>query len=65
MCDERLGQDEVGQSRKEQHQTIERDRPGSIVILADPSRREGGQRKPEQQMEVGPEDWSGNALGSV
>jgi len=50
MRDERLGQDEVSDARKKQHQTIERYRPGSIVILADPSSRERRQRKPEQQM---------------
>ena len=31
---------EVGDTRKEQHQTIERDRPWRVVILADPSDRE-------------------------
>jgi len=65
MRDERLSQDEVRDARKEQHQTVERDRPWRFVILAYPSGRERRERQPEQQMQIGPQDRSGNALGSV
>jgi len=40
MRDECLRKNEVGDARKEQHQTIGRDRPWRVVILADPSDRE-------------------------
>jgi len=40
MRDQCLRKNEVGDARKEQHQTIERDRPSRVVILVDPSDRE-------------------------
>jgi len=40
MRDQCLRKNEVGDARKEQHQTIERDRLWRVVILADPSDRE-------------------------
>ena len=40
MRDQCLRKNELGDARKEQHQTIERDRPWRVVILDDPSDRE-------------------------
>jgi len=40
MRDQCLRKNEVGDARKEQHQTIERHRPWRVVILVDPSDRE-------------------------
>src|SRR5580658_813955 len=65
MSDKGLRQDKVRNARKEQQQTVERYRPGGIIILVEPSGRKRHKRKPEQQVQVGPKDWSGNPLGSV
>jgi hypothetical protein len=65
MRNERLRKDEVRDAGKQHHQTIQGDRPRSAVIFADPSSREGRKRKPKQEMQVRPEDWPINALGSV
>lgn len=61
----RLRQNEIRQTRKEEHQAIERDRPWGIVILTEPSCRERRQRKPKEQMQVRPKDWSRNTFGGM
>src|ERR1700739_2951664 len=65
MRDERLGQNEIRYTGKKQHDAIKRDRPRRIVVLANPSCGEGRERKPEQQVEISPEDRSGNTFRRV
>ena len=48
------GKNDVTDFSKQLHRTIKRNGRRGKLILAHPIRNEGGQRQPEQQMQVGP-----------
>lgn len=61
----RSDEDEIGHASEKEDNAVERDGPGSEVVVAHPRRGEGNQREPEKEMEIGPENRSADALRGV
>src|SRR5215472_596541 len=53
---QRTGQDVVGKSIQPQHGPVQSNRQWRKIVLTHPARDKGGQRQPEQQMQIGPQD---------
>src|ERR1700722_8395001 len=65
LLDDGALQDVVGDGGHEEDEAIDRGGDRSDMVFVHPRGGEGEERKPEEQMEVGPEDAAGDVLGGV
>ncbi len=65
LRDKGLSQNEIGDSGKEQHDSIHRHGTGRDAVLTEPRRGEGRQRKLEKKVQIGPKDFSIDALSGL
>lgn len=65
MAGEHVGKYGIGDGAHDKHRAVTDDGPFGKMIFAHPAGGKGHQRKPEQQIKVGPQCAAGNRVGQV